>query len=630
MPELGRTQDAVAGMVDAVAATCDEPDTATVLAALATAIRAEAAHRDDRLATLCQALGLSPFERDLLVLAGLPEEHEAVTRVARLLHPVGEPRFSFAGVVRVLGLDARGRRHLRAALESGPLRHHHLIAGLDTTPLPERGLHLTKGLWSVLRGVDHWPEETSSPEVAPLASPALAPAALDAALEGGRVVIVVAGGPSRPAIETAGLVAAALDDRMRAWVAVDGATLDPSTADLWSAHLLARGAVPIVVAPGTAPLPRHPHPVLVCVSSTTGAPMDDRPTISIELDDRELGEAVVMWNDLLPELNGEADRLAGLLRIDHVRAGLAVGDARAASAARGEPVTVRGVIGGVRRRTNVTLPPSIRLVKPDARWDDLVVAPDQEAQLHSVIERMLGQVRVLHDWGFSATRGTRGVRMLLSGPPGTGKTLTAEVMASELGIDLLVVDLAALVSKWIGETEKNIGEVFDAAERCQAVLLFDEADAIFGRRTDAGDAQARWANVETAYLLGRIDRFDGLVALATNLRSNIDDAFVRRLDVIVELDEPDLAERTRLWHNHLPPDAPLGPDVDIPQLAALYPVTGGLIRNAALAAAFAAAGAGGPIGQEALVRAIRREYQKAGRSFPGVPRSLTALARGGR
>jgi SpoVK/Ycf46/Vps4 family AAA+-type ATPase len=229
-------------------------------------------------------------------------------------------------------------------------------------------------------------------------------------------------------------------------------------------------------------------------------------------------------------------------------------------------------------------------------------------------------VRVLSDWGFSQARGTRGVRLLLSGPPGTGKTLAVEVLASALGLDLLVVDLASLVSKWLGETEKNIGEVFDAAERCQAVLFFDEADALFGRRTDGGDAQARWANLETAYLLSRIDRFDGLVALATNLRGHVDDAFVRRLDVVVELEEPDDNARDRLWRAHLPSGAPYSPDVDVPQLAGLYPVSGGLIRNAALAAAFAAAADGGVIDQRALVEAVRREYVKAGRSFPGAPR----------
>jgi SpoVK/Ycf46/Vps4 family AAA+-type ATPase len=193
-------------------------------------------------------------------------------------------------------------------------------------------------------------------------------------------------------------------------------------------------------------------------------------------------------------------------------------------------------------------------------------------------------------------------------------------MTAELGLDLLVVDLAALVSKWLGETEKNIAEVFDAAEQCHAVLFFDEADAVFGRRTDGTEAQARWANLETAYLLSRIDRADGLVVLATNLRRNIDDAFLRRLDVVIELDEPDRPARERLWRLHLPAGAPRAPDVDVGALAAMYEITGGLIRNASLAAAFGAATAGRPITQEGLIHAVHDEYNKAGRSFPGSPR----------
>ena len=231
--------------------------------------------------------------------------------------------------------------------------------------------------------------------------------------------------------------------------------------------------------------------------------------------------------------------------------------------------------------------------------------------------------------GSSRVGGVRGARALFVGPPGTGKTLSAEIIAAELGLDLLTVDLSALVSKWLGETEKNIGQVFDAAERCQAVLFFDEADAIFGRRTDSGDAQARWANLETAYLLSRIDDFEGLVVLATNLRGNIDEAFTRRLDVVVEFDEPGPPERERLWHAHLPAAAPIGDDVDVAQLAELYPVAGGVIRNAAIAAAFQAAEHGGAIDQAGLVEAVRREYQKSGRSFPGTPRT-PAFSQGGR
>ena len=241
------------------------------------------------------------------------------------------------------------------------------------------------------------------------------------------------------------------------------------------------------------------------------------------------------------------------------------------------------------------------------------------------MQRLAHQATVLDDWGFRGSRiGARGVRLLFAGPPGTGKTLAAEAMAAALGVDLMVVDLSRVVSKWLGETEKNLASVFDAAEQAQAVLFFDEADALFGRRTEVSDAHDRYANLETAYLLQRLERFDGLAILATNLRQNLDPAFLRRLEFAVDFEEPDSACRHLLWQRHLPPRAPLQPDVDLRELAALYPVVGGFIRNAAVAAAFLAADDGEPIGRNHLVRAVKREYEKAGRPFPGLPPGVLA------
>jgi ATP-dependent 26S proteasome regulatory subunit len=370
--------------------------------------------------------------------------------------------------------------------------------------------------------------------------------------------------------------------------------------------------------------------LVVATGTVSGLATDDRPVITVELPEPDIGDTVAMWHRLLPEMNGAGAQLAGLLRVGELGATRAVGDTRTAAALDARALSVEGVVAHVRRRTDVDLPGSVRLTRPHASWDDLVASDAQLRLLHSVVDRVRGQVRVLHDWGLAAaTRAPGGTRILLSGPPGTGKTLAAEVTAATLGLDLLVVDLAALVSKWLGETEKNIAEVFDAAERCQAVLFFDEADAVFGKRTDGSDAQARWANLETAYLLGRMERFDGLVILATNLRRNIDDAFVRRLDVVVDLDDPDRVARERLWRRHLSDGAPCAGDVDLGALAGLYEITGGLIRNAVLAAAYAAAAAGRSIDQDGLTRAVHDEYRKAGRSFPGAPPLPVGAVRGG-
>ncbi|MDH3755715.1 MAG: ATP-binding protein [Acidimicrobiia bacterium] len=617
-------------LVDRLATLADDPALTDALRDLADDLRGEPGSTGLALQRLCRGFGLSAFERDLVLLAGLPEEHEALAYLARTLHPSGEPRLCFAGIATALDLDHRGRHHLRFALESGPLRRYQVVVGVEGAPLPERSLSLAPGLWSVLRGADHWPDEVTPAVVRPLPNRTPALAQLAGAIAGEPRLVVVSGASSRPPSELAAVVAGALETLDRPWVAFEAATIDGPSALLASCHAVARSAIPVVIGASKTPLlARHPEPVVVCVDSVVGLAMDDRPLVSIELGARQLGESVQMWSDLAPELNGGAPTLAGLLRVDQVRASRAVADARAAATVANSAVTVDEIVRQVRHRTDVTLPASVRLVEPAAHWDDLVLSDDRLELLGSVVDRVRGQVRVLHEWGFAAARGTAGARVLLAGPPGTGKTFAAEVIAANLGLDLLVVDLSALVSKWLGETEKNIAEVFAAAERCQAVLFFDEADAIFGRRTDSSDAQGRWANLETAYLLGRMDRFDGLVVLATNLRGNIDEAFVRRIDVIVEFEEPSADERRRLWHGHLPDSAPLSDDVDIDQLAELYPITGGLVRNAVLDAAFGAAAGHGQIDQHALISAIRRQYQKAGRSFPGMPRRTVGIQPGG-
>jgi SpoVK/Ycf46/Vps4 family AAA+-type ATPase len=248
------------------------------------------------------------------------------------------------------------------------------------------------------------------------------------------------------------------------------------------------------------------------------------------------------------------------------------------------------------------------------------------------VGRVAEQPTVFGEWGFLAGRaGHRGLRLLFCGPPGTGKTLAAEVIAGELGRDLLVVDLSQMVSKWIGETEKNLAAAFAAAERGGAVLFFDEADALFGKRTEVGDARDRYANLETAYLLSRLERFDGVAVLATNLRQNLDAAFARRIEFIVPFDLPDATERELLWRRHLPAGAPLAPSVDCARLAAIYALPGALIRNAAVAAAFLAASERSSeppreplITLRHLVHAVRREYVKAGQAFPGAPSGVPA------
>lgn len=244
-------------------------------------------------------------------------------------------------------------------------------------------------------------------------------------------------------------------------------------------------------------------------------------------------------------------------------------------------------------------------------WDDLILAEDRRAQLAEIIVRVRHRTRVLERWGFGRkVVGERGTSALFVGPPGTGKTMAAALIAAETQRDLYRIDLSQIVSKYIGETEKHLERVFAEAEATDAALFFDEADALFGKRGEVKDAHDRYANIEVGYLLQRLERFGGLVVLATNLRKNIDEAFLRRMDVIVDFPLPDVAERAQLWARIWPAEAPLGGDLDPADLAERFDLAGGHIRNIALSAAFAAAEAGEPIGLGHVLGAARSEYKK--------------------
>jgi hypothetical protein len=279
-----------------------------------------------------------------------------------------------------------------------------------------------------------------------------------------------------------------------------------------------------------------------------------------------------------------------------------------AAAAGGDPARLPGA---VRRLAGGHLDALAVRVRPRRGWPDLVLPPDQTAQLTELAARYRGRDVVYGRWGFPPLPST-GVVALFSGPSGTGKTLAAEVIAGELGLDLYKVDLSSVVSKYIGETEKNLERIFSAAASGDLVLFFDEADALFGKRSEVSDAHDRYANIEVAYLLQRLESYPGIVVMATNLQGNIDQAFLRRISVAVDFEPPDEAQRRRIWAGAFPPGAPLA-ELDLDFLARQFKVTGGIIHNAALGAAFRAADEGGPITMERVAFALKREFQKLGR-----------------
>ncbi|NLW46383.1 MAG: ATP-binding protein [Firmicutes bacterium] len=249
-------------------------------------------------------------------------------------------------------------------------------------------------------------------------------------------------------------------------------------------------------------------------------------------------------------------------------------------------------------------------------WNDIVLPKDQMDQLHEICNQMKYRAIVYDEWGFDRKLSLgKGLNILFSGAPGTGKTMAAEVIANELSLELYKIDLSQVVSKYIGETEKNLSRVFQEAENSNAVLFFDEADALFGKRSEVKDAHDRYANIEIGYLLQKMEEYVGIVVLATNLNKNIDEAFLRRLQFVVEFPFPDLKEREEMWYKIFPESAPRSQDLDYAFLAKRLKLAGGNIKNIAVTAAFYAAKDSSAIGMRQIMTASRREFRKLGLPF---------------
>jgi ATP-dependent 26S proteasome regulatory subunit len=255
-----------------------------------------------------------------------------------------------------------------------------------------------------------------------------------------------------------------------------------------------------------------------------------------------------------------------------------------------------------------------RKIEPIYSWNDIILPADPLAQLKELCNQATYQHVVYEDWGFGRRLSLgKGLNVLFSGLPGTGKTMGAEVIAHELQLDLYKIDLSQIISKYIGETEKNLDRIFTAAANSNAILLFDEADALFGKRSEVQDSHDRYANIEIGYLLQKMEEYEGIAILTTNLRSSLDDAFVRRLRFMIDFPLPDERDRLRIWEQIFPATTPHSLDVDLPMMAHRFEISGAHIRNIALAAAFLAASEGGVVTMTHLLRATQREYQKMGK-----------------
>lgn len=620
----------VAAVVERVGgAVSGAAESAAFLRDWAGSVDVRCASDEEPLDRVARRFALTPLECDLLVLAGLPEVHEGVASAFRAMSANDEP-WPTVGLAALVLEDRADRFDVLDAVCGGPLARHGLLKLRGDGPHFERGMQVAEALWLALAGHDAWPS------VLPRVRIGDVPAGLSRWLQtvpAQRAIGALAGSEPRTVLvqsddtdiaigRSASLAAAASVGIVGARIPVD----DQHLVDLLVAHAVTRNAVPLVV--GDAP--QHASaaqlaaddavgPLIVCIAPGTaklGAhrPVMFVPTGPITADDRR--EA---WRSAMPDLVDDSSRLALQFPLDPILTAQIARDAQSLCRLGTDRFDGPAVSSLIRARAGAALPAGVELVTPTADWSRLVVPASAGDQLKEAVARLEHQSCVLVQWRMQErARASTGARVLLTGPPGTGKTLAAEALAAAAGTDLLRVDTSQVVSKWIGETEKNLSATFDVAERTQAVLFMDEADAIFGARTEITDAHDRYANLETAYLLQRLDKFDGLLVLATNLRSNIDAAFLRRMDFVIDLPMPDVNSRRKLWELHLPTHL-LHTDVDLDTVVHMYPIPGAWIRNAAIAVAFRAAVSGQGIDQDDLIMCVQREYEKSAQPFPGVP-----------
>jgi len=547
-------------------------------------------------AELSRAAGLDPAGAEVLALVIAVETSAARQRlVAYLQDSVHLPQLTLGSLARMFAEPLAARRSGaagpghpadRAVAPDAPLRRAELVEVTGTGPWAVRTVAPPARVVWHLRGDDS-------------ADPGLPPGTArvpGARAEGGPGVVLINGGDAESRLRAvedlwpgAGRVEASVPENPAGWAAlVREATI--------GAALVVVGLDKPLDAAARDAITRTTHLRWV-LSSALEQPLDSlppRPWREIRIDSGEADPGD--WQRVLGRPPDPQYRLSR----DQLKL---VGAATGSTDGEISPA-VRRLAGGHLDGVAVR-------IRPRRGWDDLVLPPDDVRQLRELAARHRRRDVVYGQWEFPSVPST-GVVALFAGPSGTGKTLAAEVVAGVLGLDLYKVDLSAVVSKYIGETEKNLERIFGAAAAGDLVLFFDEADALFGKRSEVSDAHDRYANIEVAYLLQRLETYDGLVVLATNLQRNIDQAFLRRISVAIDFVLPEEPERRAIWSRAFPKAAPVE-DIDIDFLARQFKVSGGIIRNAALGAGFLAADDGTAITMRHAVLAMKREFQKMGR-----------------
>jgi hypothetical protein len=572
------------------------------------------------LAIVTNIFDLSPFERSLLVLCAATQLDSAVGSLCAELH--GDPAQRHATFSLALGVfpDA----HWSAITPAAALRKWHLIevAGpaLTTAPLrvDERVLHFLAGI------------DAADERIAAIAAAAVRRAALwsAAARDGQPLGAVQLCGPDAAARRA--VAAAACDKVGLSLLSIAALALPATLADIdllarlcereaWLSgraiffdcdHLDVADAWRGEVARQFAERARVP----LFIAAREPRDIGGNPVATIDVQRPRAPERLRAWRDALGEsaasLDGELDRISAQFALPPERMS-------SIAAALGPKPSAAALWDSCRLITRRRLDDLAQRGESQASWDDLVLPAAQLAMLHDLVASVRFRPRVYDDWGFAAKdwRGL-GVTALFSGVSGTGKTLAAEVVANDLRLDLYRIDLSGVVSKYIGETEKNLRRVFDAAEESGSILLFDEADALFGKRSDVKDSHDRYANIEVSYLLQRMEAYRGVAILTTNARESLDTAFLRRIRFAVQFPFPGPEERREIWRRIFPEALPTA-NLSVEKLARLN-VAGGNIRNIAINAAFGAARDSSAVTMAHILAAARGEYLKIEKTLPGA------------
>jgi SpoVK/Ycf46/Vps4 family AAA+-type ATPase len=589
--------------------------------------------------TVCTAFRLSAFERDLLLLCAGPDldaGFAALVGAANDDPRKTSPTFSLA-------LAALPEAHWSALAATAPLRRWRLIEVGPGESLTTSSLRIEERVLHFLAGVAGT-EERLQGLIQLVAAPALLPESQRAAAE--QIVRLLGScGGDFPLFQLCGEAAA--DQRAVAAAAANAVELRLHrlrAADIPAfpaerealARLLEReaalGRLALLIDLHDSD-PAEQNRAAVLLDTIQGLVFAigrealtnlTRETARVDIARPPVREQHELWQvalgSLSARLNGALEAVARQFQFGAQEICDAAGQLRLAfaDAAPGDAANEKKISDGLwkvcRAQARIRLDSMAQRLEPADRWEDLILPPSQARTLHEIATHVRQRFRVYESWGFAAksARGL-GITALFVGASGTGKTMAAEVLANELQLDLFRIDLSAVVNKYIGETEKNLRRVFDAAEAGGAILLFDEADALFGKRSEVKDSHDRYANIEVGYLLQRMEGYRGLAILTTNVKNALDQAFLRRLRFAVQFPFPDRAERAAIWSRVFPATTPTD-GLSVEKLANLN-VTGGNIRSIALNAAFLAADSDEPVRMKHLVQAARSECAKLERPF---------------